>query len=313
MRILFAGASGAIGLPLVRRLRAAGHEVTGIHRSAQGWAVLLAAGAVPIRVDVLDRSALLRALDGHRCEAVIAQLTALKKAPTGHKDMAATNRLRTEGTANLLAAAKQIGASRFVTQSMVFGYGYGDFHGRVLTESDRFGPPGHGRFEEHLAGMRSNEEQVLQATHVEGVALRYGLLYGPDAAGDGLVEGLRRRRVPVIRRGGVQPWLYIDDAATATVAALDKGAAGTAYNVADDEPVSFSELMTAMAAALGAPEPRVVPPWLFAATPYAKAVLTGGLRVSNARAKRELGWAPQAPTYRDGVAAIADHYRKAAA
>ena len=201
MRILLAGASGALGLPLVHQLRAAGHDVTGIHRAAHRRPVLLAAGALPIQVDVLDRSALLQALDGHRCEAVIAQLTALKKAPTGHKDMAATNRLRTEGTANLLAAAKQITARRFVTQSMVFGYGYGDFHGRVLTESDQFGPPGHGRFEEHLAAMRSNEQQVLHATHVAGVALRYGLLYGPGAAGDGLVDGLRRRRVPVIPGG----------------------------------------------------------------------------------------------------------------
>ena len=150
---------------------------------------MLAAGAVPIRVDVLDRSALLRALDGHRREAVIAQLTALKKAPTGHKDMAATNRLRTEGTVNLLAAAKQIGASRFVTQSMVFGYGYGDFHGRVLTESDRFAPPRARPVPGAPRGDARQREPGARPTHVEGIALRYGLLYGPDRPATGWLRG----------------------------------------------------------------------------------------------------------------------------
>lgn len=313
MRVLLAGASGAIGLPLIRQLVASGHEVVAIHRRAEGRNRLLAAGTTPIRVDVLDRSALSTALDGQRCDAVVSQLTAMKKAPMTHKDMAPTNRLRIEGTANLLAAADEVGARRFVTQSMVFGYGYGDFAGRVLTEDDTFAPPGVGRFEEALAAMRSGEEQVFGASHVEGVALRYGLFYGPGAAGDSLVDGLRRRRLPVIRNGGVQPWVYIDDAATATVAALERGAPGSAYNVADDEPVSFSDLMTAMAAALGAPKPRVVPSWLLTATPYAKAMMTGGLRVSAAKAKRELGWEPSMPTYRDGVAELTARYRAKAA
>lgn len=312
MKILLAGASGAIGLPLARRLAEAGHDVAALHRCARGREALLAAGTVPVRVDVLDRSALLTAVDGQRFDAVISELTAMKKPPMTHRDMAATNRLRTEGTANLLAAAERAGAFRFVTQSMVFGYGYGDFAGRVLTEDDPFGPPGHGRFEDHLAAMRAGEEQVLGASHVEGVALRYGLFYGPGAAGDTLVDGLRRRHLPVIRHGGVQPWVYVDDAVTATVAALERGAPGTAYNVADDEPVSFSELITAMAAALGAPKPRVVPSWLLTAMPYAKAMMTGGLRVNTARAKHELGWAPQVPTYLNGVAELAEHYRQAA-
>jgi nucleoside-diphosphate-sugar epimerase len=312
MRVLLAGASGAIGLPLIRRLRAGGHEVLAIHRSPQGRDQLAGAGAAPLRVDVLDRPALLRAVEGQRADAVISELTALKKPPLGHRGMRATNILRTEGTRNLVAAAGQVGARRFITQSMVFGYGYGDWQGRVLTEADPFGPPGRGRFEEHIAAMRENEEQVLAAPGLEGIALRYGLFYGPGPAGDTLIDGLRRRRLPVISGAGVLPWVYIDDAASATVAALERGTAGQAYNITDDEPVSLPGLLTAMAAAVGAPKPRVVPGWLLLAMPYARAVMTGGLRVSNARAARELGWTLTAPTYRDGVARLGRQYARAA-
>ena len=313
MKVLLAGASGAIGRPLVRQLRAAGHQVVAIHRSTQGREVLSAAGVTPLQVDVLDRAALLAAVDRQRCDAVISELTSMKKPPTTHNDMAATDRLRIQGTTNLLAAAERVGARRFVTQSMVFGYGYGDFHGRVLTEDDPFAPVGHGRFEEHLAAMRSAEQQVIASPHLEGIALRYGLFYGPGPAGDAMVNGLRRRRLPTLRHGGVQPWVYIDDAASATVAALERGTAGEAYNVADDEPVSFPALMTAMAAAVGAPQPLVLPSWLLASMPYAKAVITGGLRVATTKAKQELGWAPRLPTYRDGVKELAEHYRQRAA
>ena len=139
MRVLLAGASGAIGMPLIRQLHAAGHDILAIHKTAQGRERLAAAGVAPIQVDVLNRPDLLRELRGQRADAVISELTALKKPPASHKDMAATDRLRTEGTANLISAARQLGARRFLTQSMVFGYGYGDWSGRVLTESDPFG------------------------------------------------------------------------------------------------------------------------------------------------------------------------------
>ena len=308
MRVLVAGASGAIGMPLIRRLAAAGHEVLAVHRSPENQARLAAAGAAPIRADVLRRDHLLRALAGQQADAVISELTALRKTPMAHKDMAATNALRTEGTRNLIAAARQLGARRFLTQSMVFGYGYGDWGGRVLTEADPFGPPGRGRFEEHMAAMRSNEEQVVTAAGLGGIALRYGLFYGPGPASDTLVDGLRRRRLPVVRHSGVLPWVYVDDAATATVAALERGEPGTAYNITDSEPVSLTTMMTAIAEAVGAPRPRVVPGWLLTAAPYARAVAAGGLRVSGARAVAELGWMPQAPTYRQGVALLARHF-----
>lgn len=308
MRVLLAGASGAIGIPLIQQLHAAGHDVLAIHRSPQGASPLAATGATPIQVDVLSRPGLLSALKGQRADAVISELTALKKPPARHQDMAATNRLRTEGTANLLAAARQLGARRFITQSMVFGYGYGDWGGRVLTEADPFGPPGLGRFEDHVAAMRSNEQQVFTADSLDGIALRYGLFYGPGPACDALIDGLRKRRIPVARKSGVLPWVYIDDAAAATVAALERGEPGAAYNITDDEPVGLATLLTALAGAVAAPRPRVVPGWLLAVVPYVKAVMTGGLRVSNAQAVRELGWTLQAPTYRDGVRRLARYY-----
>lgn len=309
MRVLVAGASGAIGVPLVRLLCHAGHEVVAIHRAPEGHSQLAREGAIPVQADVLDRRGLSHVLAGHWADAVIAELTALKKTPLRHADMAATNRLRAEGTANLLTAAQQLGARRFITASMVFGYGFGDWGGRVLTEADPFAPPGNGRFEDHLAALRANEQQVLGAPHLDGIALRYGQFYGPGPASAALVAALCRRRLPVTRDSGAVPWVYVDDAASATVAALELGERGTAYNIADDEPVSMSAMLIAMAAAVGAPRPRTVPDWLLAATPFAKMIMTGGLRVSNTKAKAELNWTLQAPTYRDGLRLMARHYR----
>jgi nucleoside-diphosphate-sugar epimerase len=309
MRVLVAGASGAIGMPVVRMLRHAGHEVVAVHRAPEGRVRLAKAGAAPVQADVLDQCSLAQALTGQWADAVIAELTALKKTPLRHADMAATNRLRVEGTMNLLAAAQQIGARRFITQSMVLGYGFGDWGGRVLTEADLFAPPGNGRFEAHLAALRANEQQVLTAPHLDGIALRYGQLYGPGPASDALVAGLRRRRLPVTRASGATPWVYIDDAASATLAALKLGERGTAYNITDDEPVSMSAMLIAMAAAVGAPRPWTVPDWLLAATPFAKTIMTGGLQVSNTKAKAELDWTLQAPTYRDGLRLMARYCR----
>ncbi len=310
MRVLVAGASGAIGTPLVGLLRDAGHEVIAIHRAPQGTERLRAAGAICVQADVLDPRGLSQALRGQHADAIIAELTALKKTPIQHKDMALTNRLRSRGTASLLAAARQLGARRFITQSMVFGYGYGDWGNRVLAEADPFGPPGNGHFEDHLAALRDSENQVLGADGLDGIALRYGLFYGPGPGSDALVSALRNRRLPVTRDSGVQPWVFIDDAAAATVAALERGAGGTAYNIADDEPVTMSTMLAATAEAVGAPRPRTVPSWLLAVTPYARAVVCGSLRVSCAKAKTELGWEPRVPTYRDGMRLLANYYRR---
>ena len=188
-------------MPLVRLLRYAGHEVVAVHRGPEGHIRLAGAGASPVQADVLDRRGLSRAVDGQRADAVIAELTALKKTPLRHADMAATNRLWSEGTANLLAVARQLGARRFITASMVFG----DWGGTVLTEADPFAPPGNGRFEQHLAALRASEQQVLGAADLDGIALRYGQFYGPGPASDALVAALRRRRLPVTRASGPVP------------------------------------------------------------------------------------------------------------
>ena len=179
----------------------------------------------------------------------------------------------------------------------------------MLTEADPFAPPGNGRFEAHLAALRANEQQVLGAPHLKGIALRYGQFYGPGPASDTLVAALCRRRLPVTRASGAAPWVYVDDAASATIAALELGERSTAYNITDDEPVSTSAMLTAMAATVGAPRPRAVPDWLLAATPFVKAIVTGGLQVCNTKAKAELTWTLQAPTYRDGLRLMARHYR----
>lgn len=253
-----------------------------------------------------DRVALLAAVDKLTADAVVHQLTALKKPPVRHRDMAQTNVLRTSGTANLLKAAGILGAHRFVTQSMVFGYGYGDHGHKHITEDDPFGPPGCGRFEQHLAAMRSAEGQAMTTDGIHGVALRYGLFYGPGGAIQGLIEQLRSRRLPVPQGGGgTMSWIYIDDAAAATVAALEHGRAGHAYNVVDDESVRWREFLNTLAQAINAPPPRTVPGWLLALAPCGAAIMTSTLRVSNAKARADLCWEPTMPNYRDGIARIA--------
>jgi nucleoside-diphosphate-sugar epimerase len=254
----------------------------------------------------MDRRGLLTAVDGLRADAVIHELTALAKVPMRHRDMAVTNALRDTGTAHLIEAARQVGARRFVTQSFLAGYGYHDHGADVLTEDAPFGVPRGNRFDQHLAAMRSAEQQTWRANGIEGVVLRYGFFYGPGAGTEGLIEMLRGRRMIVPRNGGgVVSWVYIEDAAAATVAALERGRAGEAYNIADDEPVSWRRFLDAIAEEFGTPRALSVPGWVLRAMPYARAMMTSSFRLSNAKAKRELAWTPIAPTYRQGVARTA--------
>jgi nucleoside-diphosphate-sugar epimerase len=305
MKVLLAGATGTLGVPLVRALIAGGNDVIGLSRTPCKRDMLRALGAESLVADVMDQQALLKAVDGLEADAVIHQMTALKKIPTRHRDMAATDALREVGTANLLAAARLLGARRFVTQSFFMGYGYGDWGERVLTEDDPFAPPGRGAFERHLAAMRSTERQAFTAEGIDGIALRYGSLYGPGGGSEQMIEMLRRRRLPVPRGGGgITSFIYVEDAAAATVAALERGRSGEAYNVGDDEPVSWGEFFRVVAKAIGAPQPREVPRWIFRFMPYARAMLMGDHRISNAKAKRELLWTPSAPTYREGISRL---------
>lgn len=303
MRLLLAGATGTLGTPLVAELIAAGHDVVGIGRSPSGGDRIRSLGATALIADVLDRDALLRAVDGEHFDAVIHQLTALKKLPTRHSGMTATDTLRTTGSAHLVEVAQATGATRFVTQSIVFGYGYRDHGSRVLTEDDPFGVLQHDEYDPHIAAMAAAERLATTIPGVEGVALRYGLFYGRDL--DRMTAMLRRRALPVTRGSGDIPFVHHDDAATATVAALERGAAGGAYNVVDDTPATFRQYVETVAALRAAPRPLVVPAWLIAiAAPYGKALYTDtSMRVSNARARTELGWEPKYPSIRDGIAA----------
>lgn len=314
MRVLLAGASGAIGTPLIRALTEHGHEVIGLGRAPSSRERLRSLGVEPVIADVLDQDALLAALKGVRADAVIHELTALKKAPLRHRDMYQTDTLRVRGTTNLLAAARAIGARRFVTQSYFGGYGYFDHGPALLTEDMPFAPAAQGEFERHLAAMRSAEAQTFAATSdgIEGIVLRYANFYGPGGIED-IVTMLRRRSFPIPRGGGgTVSWVYIEDAAAATVAALERGRPGQAYNVADDEPANWGALANALASAFHTPKPFELPRWVFRTMPYAYAVLTSTIKIANAKAKSELGWAPTAPTYREGIQRTVEALRQAA-
>lgn len=306
MKVFVAGATGAIGRPLVRKLIEAGHGVTGMTRSEERAEGLRAAGARPVLADVFDEERVRGAMAGARPEVVIHELTSLPdrldfRDPSIYD---ATNRVRGEGTRVLVEAARAAGARRLVAQSIAFGYT--PEGGRVKTEDDRVMEDAPGAFGVALRTVRAMERAVLGAEGLEGLVLRYGFFYGPGAGTEGLVKMLRARRMVVPRDGGgIVSWIYIEDAAGATVAALERGRAGEAYNIADDEPVSWRRFLDTVAQEFGTPRPMAVPSWILRAMPFVHAVMTSSFRLSNAKAKRELAWTPSAPTYREGIARTA--------
>jgi nucleoside-diphosphate-sugar epimerase len=301
LRVFVAGANGAIGRPLTRQLLARGHHVIGLIRNPAGVAALHELGAQPIVADALDRDGLLRAVNGVAADAIIHELTALRKPPLRPSGMTVTNRLRDKGTTNLLAVAERIGATRMVTQSIVLGYGFRNHGDRIITEQEPFGVPAGDMTDAAIAAMHSAETQTF--TVPEGIALRYGLLYGGD--GPEMRALLAKRGVPV-SAGGLLGWVHHFDAVAATVAALENGRPGQAYNIVDDRPATWQEVFTAMAQGFGTPPPRRIPGWLMRLiAPYiASVVVDTSMRVSNAKARSELGWQPQFRTYHDGIAAM---------
>ena len=314
MRVILAGASGAIGIPLTRQLLAAGHEVVGLSRTPVNHDRLRALGATPMIVDAMDRDALLSAVDGLEADAVIHQLTALKNASLRQRVDDATNALRTRGMANLLAATRMIGASRFLIQSLIFGYGYGDHGAKTLTEDDPFGRPQGSYTDSLVASLLAAEGQAFSAEGIDAVALRYGLFYGPGTFSDLFVDLMRKRRLAIPwGGGGTISWVHIEDAAGATVAALERGGPGRSYSVVDDEPVNWRDFTWALADAFGTPRPLELPRVaLRLIAPYVAVMMTSTLRVSNARAVRDLGWEPSMPTYRDGIGRMKILPRRAA-
>ncbi len=312
MRIFVAGATGAMGVPLVRRLVAAGHQVTGLTRSEQKRALLEGLGASVAVADVFDRERLGAVLREARPEAVVHLLTALpKQGPSRPADLVATNRLRTEGTENLVEAAIAAGARRLMAESIILVYGYGHSGPELLTEEhpvNRTAP--RPWLQPTLDAGFALEETVLAAARagrIEGIVLRYGFIYGPEAGSSAFAAGLiQKRRMPLVGDGsGVWSWIHLEDAAEATLAALEKGRSGEVYNIVDDEPVAWRDYLPWYAKVLGAPPPRRVPVWLVRLVmPYGALSLTSRFAVSNAKARRELGWRPTHPTYREGLAAL---------
>ncbi|MBB5867166.1 nucleoside-diphosphate-sugar epimerase [Allocatelliglobosispora scoriae] len=280
LTILLAGASGVFGREITTALTGAGHTVIGLGRAA--------ANGVP--ADLLDRDGLLRAVAGTSADAVVHAATALKRPPLRHRDMAATDQLRILGTRNLLAAAREVGATRFIAESMVFGYGYGDHGDTPLAETDGWAPVQRDpALEQHVAAMRTKEELMLGAG---GIALRYGLFYG-GAGTDAMVQMLRKRMLPLPADGGrALPWVTLADASAAIVAALEHGRPGQAYNIADDAAVGFREMAELTAEVFGAPAPMRVPRWVPGMLGYLSVILSTNLRVDSGLAHRELHWRP---------------------
>ncbi|GAA1867034.1 NAD-dependent epimerase/dehydratase family protein [Asanoa iriomotensis] len=312
MRVLLAGASGVLGRHMSAALVRSGHEVVGLTRSPDGARRLRDDGVEPVVADLLDRDGLLRAVDGQRADAAVHAATALRKPPMRHSDMTATDALRVWGSRNFAEAVQAVGARRLVVESMHFGYGYGDFGDRVITESNTpWAPPGRTpALERHLEGFRVKEHVAFHTEGVEGISLRFGALYGPGYGGggsDAIVEMLRKRALPVVseRVRGSLPWTHLEDAGTATVAALERGRPGAAYHIVDDESASMTAHVRYLAETFGTPKPMTVPLWVIRPVgPYLHAFLTTVARLSNATARAELSWEPVYPTYRDGIKAL---------
>jgi nucleoside-diphosphate-sugar epimerase len=301
MRVLVVGASGAIGTRLVPQLVARGHVVTGTHRSPDHADRIRALGADPVQLDLLDKSAVHDAVRAAHADAIIHQATALtnlRDFKHFDRSFAQTNRLRTEGTDALLAAARETGVRRFIAQSFASTL-YEREGGPVKTEDDPLDSHPVAAMRETVAAMRYLDETVTEAG---GVVLRYGGFYGDE---DGMIEAVRRRVFPIVGRGdGVSSFIHLDDAAAATVLALELDGPGV-FNVVDDEPAPVREWLPVLATVLGAKPPRHVPRWLARLVAGEAAVVLGTdtRGASNAKAKRELGWELRWPTWREGFAA----------
>ena len=299
MRVFVAGASGAIGTRLVPQLIENGHEVVGTVKTPGKAERVRAVGAEPVVLDLLDAGAVRKAVLDARPDAIVHEATALADATWGRnfdKVFAGTNALRTNGTDALLAAAREAGVRRFVAQSFA-SYRYVREGGEVKTEDDPLDPDPPANARKGWTAMEHLDRAVVGAG---GISLRYGLFYG--AANDGLIEPVLKRQFPIIGDGGgLSSWIHLDDAASATVLALEHDGPAI-YNVVDDDPAPVREWLPVLAQALGAKPPRRFPVWLarLAAGEAAVVMGTTARGASNAKAKRELGWAPRYPSWRYG-------------
>jgi 2-alkyl-3-oxoalkanoate reductase len=318
MKILIAGASGAIGRALVPLLVRAGHDVVGMVQRPRSMDIVRAMGAEPRTADALDRAAVLTCFREVRPEVVIHQATAIPPSlDMRHfdREFALTNLLRTEGTRNLLAAAVDVGAKQFVAQSFA-GWTYGRTTNggkpintprtaKLKTEDDPLDPNPPKKMQPTLDALKTLERAVLSESRLTGTVLRYGGFYGPHTsiAKDGsVVQALRRRKLPLVGDGaGVWSFVHVEDAASATATAVESGHGGV-FNVVDDEPAPVSEWLSFLAHCAHAEAPKQVPAWLarLLIGEHIVAVMNQIRGVSNEKIKHELGWRPRWLTWREG-------------
>jgi nucleoside-diphosphate-sugar epimerase len=310
MKVFVAGATGALGKKLVPMLVGHGHEVTGMTRSSSKQDLIRQMGARPAVADALDPEAVAQAVAEAEPEVVIHELTAIDLGTWSRsldKTFAQTNRLRTEGTDHLLAAARAVRARRFIAQSYA-GWPFERTGGPIKTEEDPLQEHPPKSVGETLGAIKYLEKVVTEAAGIEGIALRYGGFYGPgtslalDPDGE-QVEMIRKRRFPVIGDGaGIWSLVHIRDAATATVAAVDRGESGL-YNIVDDEPTPIGVVLPELAKVIGAEPPRHFPRWVgrLLAGEGMTIMMTEVRGASNAKAKRELDWVPRYPSWRLGI------------
>jgi nucleoside-diphosphate-sugar epimerase len=308
MRVFLAGASGALGKRLVPLLKAHGHIVVGTTRSSEKVALLHELGAQPVVVNALDATAIGEEVARAEPDVIVHQLTALSNVIDLRKFdemFAPTNRLRTEGTDNLIAAARAAGVERFVAQSFA-GWTYAREGGPPATEDDSRDADPPAQLRGVHEAIRHLERAVLG---IDGIVLRYGAFYGPDTSldRDGVqTEAVRKRQFPLVGAGGgAWSFIHVDDAATATLAAIEHGRPGI-YNIVDDDPAPVREWLPYLAEVAGAKPPRRVPAWLAKrfVGEHGVAMMTQTRGSSNGKAKRELGWRPKYASWRDGFRAV---------
>jgi nucleoside-diphosphate-sugar epimerase len=311
MRIFVAGATGAIGRRLVMFLLAAGHQVVGLTHSPNKTAVIGNLGALAVVGDGLDKASVRQAVAAAKPDVIVHEMTDLKGASDlRHFDKAfeLTNRLRTEGLDYLLAAAREFGVKRVVAQSFC-GWNYARIGEPIKSEADPLDPEPPRELKRTLDAIQYLEDIVTQSREPEGVVLRYGAFYGPGTGvfDGGFVEQLLKRRVPIIGEGdGWWSFVQVDDAARATVAAIAKGSPGNIYNIVDDEPAPVKVWLPALAQMLGAKPPRHLPVWLarIVAGEHLVTMMNEARAGSNAKARRDLGWTPDPPSWRQGFAKV---------
>ena len=318
MKIFVAGAAGTLGRPLVRALSARGHEVTGLTRSSARRSLIESDGARAVVADALDADRLTAVVREARPTHVVHLLTAIPPGgPLRPRDLRGTNLVRREGTRNLLRAAIAAGARRMVAESFLSVYGAADVP-EPWREEDPFADPGSGPLRDTVLALRDLEDQLRQASEggsIETVALRFGGFYGPSVPStEEMVRQIRAGRSFSPRAGGgLLSFIHIEDAVSATVAALETERPGAHYNVVDDEPLSLAEFLALAAEAFGGRPPRLAPSWLLRlVAPVVFEMASWRIPLSNAKAKRELGWAPSHPSAREGLRETALAIRKAA-